>query len=235
MPTAAMSIAHEVEMRFDTAARTSVESAFATHKLLPICERVITWTGTNKKNILFLDGTGSANAPMGAAKVPGYVQWKIDVPPDADSVTATLTIQPQNSAFGGNAAPALELAVGPTGMPIVWTVGTDSGNQTASAPFSATTGTVTATLANLVPGSSAYVMIVNGGGSVIGRNISFATSCSLGAGVCMPPDMAMPAMDNGGSCKCALGGRAPVGGGALFTFALVLVALATRAGRRRWR
>jgi hypothetical protein len=235
MPTAATAIAHEVEMRFDATARASVETAFGAHNLLPTCDRVITWTGSNKKNVLFLDGTGSANAPMGAAKVPGYVQWKIDVPADSDSITATLTIQVQSSAFGGSAAPALELAVGPTGMPIVWTVGGDSGNQTASVPFSATTGTVTATLTGLVPGSSAYVMIVNGGGSVIGRNISFATSCSLGAGVCMPPDMAMPNMNGGGSCKCALGGRGPVGGGALTGFLLVLLALATRAGRRRWR
>jgi hypothetical protein len=235
MPTAATAIAHEVEMRFDATARASVESAFGTHKLLPTCDRTIAWTGSNKKSVLFLDGTGSANAPMGATKVPGYVQWKIDVPADADSVTATVTIQMQSSLFGGGAAPALELDAGPTGMPIVWTVGTDSGNQTASVPFSDTKGPVTATLTNLVPGSSAYVMIVNGGGSVIGRNIGFATSCSLGAGVCMPPDMAMPNTDNGGSCKCALGGRAPVGGGALALFALVLLALATRAGRRRWR
>ena len=199
---------------------------------------MISWTGTNKKNVLFLDGTGSANAPMGATKIPGYVQWKIDVPADSDTVTATLTIQQQSSPFGGGLAPALELVTGPTGMPIVWTVDSDTSNQIATTPFSGTTGMVTATLGGLVPGSSAYVMIVNGGGSVIGRNISFATSCSLGMGVCMPPDMAMPAPDNGGSCKCALGGRAPIGGGAL-AFAFVLVALAVRSTRRaagrRWR
>ena len=72
-------------------------------------------------------------------------------------------------------------------------------------------------------------MILNGGGSAIGRNISFATSCSLGAGLCMPPDMAMPSSDKGGSCKCALGGRAPVGGLGSICFALVALALATRA------
>src|SRR5207302_8841550 len=53
----------------------------------------------------------------------------------------------------------ISLAVGPTGMPIVWTVGSDSGNQTTSAAFSDTKGTVTATLTGLVPGSSAYVMV----------------------------------------------------------------------------
>jgi len=232
MPTAAMAIAHEVEMRIDAGARTSVETSFGAHKLLPTCDRVIAWTGTNKKDVLFLDGTDSANAPMGATKVPGYLQWKIDVPADSDSVTATLTIQQQSSLFGGGGAPALELVTGPTGMPIVWTAGSDTSNQTASAPFSGTTGQVTATLSGLVPGSTAYVMIVNGGGSVIGRNISFATSCSLGMGVCMPPDMAMPAPDSGGSCKCALGGRASAGGGAV-AFALVLLVLAARAATRR--
>ena len=64
-------------------------------------------------------------------------------------------------------------------------------------------------------------MIVNGGGSVIGRNISFATSCSLGAGVCMPPDMAMAPPTSGGGCKCALGGRGAAGGPARSCFALV--------------
>jgi len=232
MPTAAMAVATEVEMRIDATARAAVESAFGAHKILPGCARVISWTGSNKKNVLFLDGTGSANAPMGATKVPGYVQWKIDLPPDADSITATVTIQTQSGPFGGGGTPALELAVGPTGTPIAWTAGSDSGNQATSVAFSATSGTVTATLTGLTPGTSQYVMILNGGGSVIGRNISFDTSCSLGQGVCMPPDMAMPAPDNGGSCKCALGGRAPVGGGAI-AFALVLLVLAARAATRR--
>ena len=56
-----------------------------------------------RRTLLFLDGTDSANAPMGATKVPGYVQWKIDVPADADSITATTTLQSQGSPLGGGA------------------------------------------------------------------------------------------------------------------------------------
>jgi len=95
-------------------------------------------------------------------------------------------------------------------------------------------GMVTATLTGLVSGTSNYVMIVNGGGGIIGRNISFATSCSLPGGVCMPPDMAMAAPNDGG-CKCALGGRGAAGGLGSIFFALVALALATRAASRRWR
>lgn len=234
MPMAAAAIAGEVEMRLDAAARKAVEDSFAAHALYPSCARVITWTGSNKKKVLFLDGVGSQNAPMGATKVPGYVQWKIDVPADADSITATVTLMSAGGALpGGGQAPALELAVGPSGMPIAWTPGTDSGNQVASAPFSGTTGTVTATLAKLPPGPQ-YVMILNGGGSIIGRDISFATDCSLGPGGCIPPDMAMGGGKSGG-CSCTLGGRAPVAGPYLLPAALAALALLTREARRRSR
>ena len=234
MPTAAAAIAGEVEMRLDAAARKAVESSFAAHALFPSCARVITWSGTNKKDVLFLDGVGAQNAPMGATKVPGYVQWKVDVPPDADSITATVTLQSQGGGLlGGTSAPALELAAGPSGMPIAWTAGTDSGNQARSVAFSGTTGTVTATLTQLPPGPQ-YVMILNGGGSIIGRNISFATDCSLGAGNCIPPDMAMGGGKSGG-CSCTLGGRAPAGGPYLLLAALGALALLTRAARRRSR
>ena len=235
MPTAATAIASEVEMRLDAAAKASVESSFGTHKLLPTCDHVITWTGSNKKDVLFLDGTDSANAPMGATKVPGYVQWKIDVPADADSITVTTTLQAQSSLFGGGSAPALSLVAGPTGMPIVWTAGSDNSNAAASADFSGTSGQVTATLSGLVPGATAYVMIVNAGGSIIGRNITFDTTCSLGAGLCMPPDMAMAKPDNGGGCKCSLGGHGAAGGLGTIFFALVALALIKRAASRRWR
>jgi hypothetical protein len=233
MPAAATAIANEVGMRFDAAAQKAVQDAFAAHKLYPTCERVITWTGSNNKNVLFLDGTGSTNAPMGAAKVPGYVQFKIDVPAGADSIHATAALQQQSSVFGGSGDPALELIVGPAGQPIVWTVGGDTGNQAMSAPFSGTTGTVTATLTGLMPGPQ-YVMIINGGSSVIGRNIGFATDCSLGPGNCVPPDMAMGG-GNGGGCKCDVGGRGPLGGIYVLFGAFVALALLTRAARRRSR
>jgi hypothetical protein len=146
----------------------------------------------------------------------------------------TTTLQSQGSPLGGGSAPALTLVSGPTGMPIVWTAGSDNSNAVGSAAFSGTSGMVTATLTGLTPGTSNYVMIVNGGGGIIGRNISFATSCSLPGGVCMPPDMAMAA-PNGGGCKCALGGRGAAGGLGSIFFGLVALALVTRAASRRWR
>ncbi|MDB4965879.1 MAG: hypothetical protein JWN44_1568 [Myxococcales bacterium] len=234
MPMAAAAIAAETEMKIDAAARKKVEDAFAAHKLSPKCDRVITWTGTNKKSVLFLDGTGSANAPMGANRVPGYVQWKVDVPADSDSITVSATLQSQGGAFGGGAAAALELVVGPAGQPITWMVNGDVGNEVKSAPFSGASGAVTAKLAGLTAGPQ-YVMIVNAGGSVIGRNISFATDCSLGPGLCIPPDMAMGGGGNKGGCNCGVGGRAPVGGLYAMLGALLALALVTRAARRRWR
>jgi MYXO-CTERM domain-containing protein len=233
MPAAATLIAGEVEMRFDAAARKSVESAFGAHKLFPMCQRVIEWTGDNKKDVLFLDGKGSANAPMGAARVPGYLQWKVTVPPDADSITVSATLQQQSGLFGGGDAAALELVVGPAGQPVTWTAGADKGNEVMSAPFSGATGMVTATLKGLTAGPQ-YVMIVNGGGSIIGRNISFATDCSLGPGNCVPPDMAMGG-GSGGGCSCDVGGRGPLGGVYVLFGAFFALALLTRAARRRSR
>ena len=236
MPAAATAIAHEVEhaLRRHRAPEASRTRSPRTSSCRT-CERVITWTGTNKKALLFLDGIDSTNAPMGAAKVPGYVQWKIDVPAGADSITATDDAAAQSSALGGSgSAAALELAVGPAGMPIVWTVDGDSGNETMSVPFSGAVGTVTATLTGLTPGPQ-YVMILNGGGSVIGRNIAFDTGCSLGAGMCVVPDMATGGGGGSGGCSCDVGGRGPLGGLYALLAALGMLALITRAARRRSR
>jgi hypothetical protein len=77
-------------------------------------------------------------------------------------------------------------------------------------------------------------MILNGGGSVIGRNIGFSTSCSLGDGNCIPPDMATGGVGANG-CHCEIGGRAPLGGVQLFFGAIAALALLRRAARRRSR
>ena len=178
MTTAATAAASEVGMLIDGAAAQKLQDSFTTHKILPQCDRVIDYATAGKKDLLGLDGTDSPYAPSGAKRVPGFVQWQLDVPAGADTITASMRLAAQAGSFsgsgsllGGGAAPKLELIVGPAGMPIQWVVKTDAGNEAASAPFSGTTGTVTATLAALQPGTY-YVMIVNSGGGIIAQEIT---------------------------------------------------------------
>jgi MYXO-CTERM domain-containing protein len=131
----------------------------------------------------------------------------------------------------GSAPPELVLAVGPGGQPITWVPDSDNGNQAATAPFSGTTGMVSATVGGLSPGVS-HVMILNkGGGGVAAVGITFETSCSQPGGVCATPDLG----DDGGTptdekgCSCDVG--APTRLGLLPLLAIALLALALR--RRR--
>lgn len=234
MPTAAASVADEAGMLLDAAAKQAVEDSFAQHAILPACERVIEWSG-KKKDLLFLDGIDSVYAPAGAGRVPSHLQWKIDVPGGQDSITAQMNVVDTGGGnpLGGSSPPKLELAVGPQGMPIVWNVGTDGGNQTASAAFSAAKGMVTATLTGLSPGPN-YVMILNSGGSgSVAEEISFSTNCSQ-AGGCAGADAGVDGgaslMPQKGGCSCELGGHAPL---ALAPLALALLALLGLALRRR--
>jgi MYXO-CTERM domain-containing protein len=239
MTTAATNVAAEVSMLLDGPSAQKLQDSFTTHKILPQCDRVIDYAGAGKKALLGLDGTDSPYAPSGAKRVPGFVQWQLDVPAGADSITAGTRLAAQAGSFsgsgsllGGGAAPKLELIVGPAGMPIQWVVNTDAGNEAASAPFSGTTGTITATLGALVPGTY-YVMIVNSGGGIIAQDVTLTTSCTNAAG-CAPPDMAMPKTNSSGGCKCDVGGsgRAPLA--PIVLMALVL-AFRWRSSRRRWR
>jgi MYXO-CTERM domain-containing protein len=213
MTTAAQDLAKEVATFIDADAQTKTEASFTAHGMLPACDRVIEWMPGDKKDFLGLDGTDSPYAPSGAKRVPGFVQWKIDVPVGADSINAHLVLAKMAGSFSGNGgfggggtAPKLELIVGPPGMPISWVVNTDGGNEAQSAMFSAATGAVNATLSGLPPGPS-YVMIVNSGGGIIAENISFDTSCSTPDGC--QPDMAMAPPSASSGCKCSFGGAAP--------------------------
>jgi hypothetical protein len=211
MTTAATDIASEAKTLLGADAKTKVEAAFTAHQILPECDRVIDWMPGDHKPLLGLDGTDSPYAPSGATRVPGFVQWKIDVPAGADSITAKLTLMQSGgsfsgtgSFFGGGSKPKLELIVGPPGEPVAWVPKTNGGNESQTAAFSGDTGAVTATLSGLGAGLN-YVMIVNSGGGAIAQNITFETSCST-PGAC-GPDMAMAASSEGG-CKCSFGGRA---------------------------
>ncbi|MFI5290789.1 MAG: MYXO-CTERM sorting domain-containing protein, partial [Polyangia bacterium] len=167
-------------------------------------------------------------------RVPGYLQWKVDVPDGQDSITAQMNVvSGGGNPLGGSTPPKLELAVGPAGMPITWVVGTDSGNQATTAPFSGATGMVTATLSGLSPGPN-YVMILNSGGSgSVGEEITFSTVCSQAMG-CATADAGM---DGGvvppksGGCSCELGGPSRLALAPLAFALLVLLGLALR--RRR--
>jgi hypothetical protein len=197
----------------DAGSQTKTETSFTTHGMLPQCDRVIDWMPGDKKDFLGLDGTDSPFAPAGATRVPGFVQWKIDVPVGADSINAHLVLNKNAGSFsgsgsllgGGGAMPKLELIVGPPGEAIAWVPKTSGGNEVASAMFSGTSGAINATLSGLPPGPS-YVMIVNGGGGIIAENITFDTSCSTPDGC--QPDMAMARPSEGGGCKCSFGGDA---------------------------
>jgi MYXO-CTERM domain-containing protein len=242
MTAAAQSVAGEAMMLFDASAQKTVQDSFAKHGIYPVCDRLIDYVVGSKKDMLGLDGTDSPYAPAAASRVPGFVQWKIDVPAGADSITASLTLSKNQGSFsggggglfGGGSAPSLELAVGPPGMPIQWTVKTDGGNQAATAPFSGNKGAITATLTNLPIGTS-YVMILNSGGGAIATNITFSTSCSTGPGGCVPPDMATPHANGPTSssrgCKCDVGGRAPLSLAPLFLVAFAAIALRRRRAR----
>jgi hypothetical protein len=233
MTTAATTVQDEVMMLIDPTAAQAVQDSFAAHKILPVCDRVIDYAAGDVKDVLGLDGTDSPYAPSGATKVPGFVQWKIDLPVGADSITATLTLSSQAGSFsgqggflGGGSAPSLELAVGPAGMPIQWVVGTSDGNEAASAPFSGTSGTVTATLSGLTVGTN-YVMIFNSGGGIIAENIKFDTSCAGAAGCA--PDMAVVKHPTGSGCSCELGAAGGFTLAPLFLVAFAFVLLRRRA------
>jgi hypothetical protein len=210
---AAQAVADETALLLDAAARGQVEQSFARHGIWPSCKRVITWSG-KAKDVLMIEGTNGGVAPMGAARVPGFVQWKIEVPAGQDSITASLTLMARGGGFGGFGGgdpPGLELVVGKDGGPVTWTADSDEGVYDKSAAFSGTSGKITATLGGLAPGTH-HVMILNTGGGATARNISFSTSCTA-TDNCVPaaPDMGSgdPAMGPGGGCACEVGdGRA---------------------------
>jgi MYXO-CTERM domain-containing protein len=233
MTSAAMDISSEVKMLIDDTASKAVDDSFTTHKILPVCDRVIEYTAGDKKDLLGLDGTDSPYAPSGAARVPGFVQWKIDVPVGNDSITATMKLVGNGGSFsgggglfGGGAPPKLELIAGPAGRPIQWVVKTDAGNEVGSGMFSGTTGQVTATVSGLTPGPN-YVMIVNSGGGSIAQNITFDTSCTA-ADNCAP-DMALAKPDDSSSgCKCSFSDNGSLSFAPLGLLAFALVALRRR-------
>jgi hypothetical protein len=211
MTTAAEDFSKETALLLDADSQTKLEASFTAHKILPQCDRIIDWSPGDKKDILGLDGTDSPYAPSGAKRVPGFVQWKIDVPVGADSITAQMTLAAQSGSFssqggltGGGGTPKLEVIVGPPEMPIGWVANSDGGNEVASAMFSGTKGAVNATLTGLPVGTS-YVMIVNSGGGIIAQNITFTTSCSVPGGC--QPDMAVARPADSSGCRCDLGGH----------------------------
>jgi hypothetical protein len=236
MTTAAAAVADEADLLVGGNAKQAVQDSFGKHAIYPLCDRVIEWTGQTK-TLLGLDGTDSPYAPPAAARVPGFVQWNIDVPAGNDSITATLTLQKTPGSFSGgggffagSAPPSLELAVGPPGMPLQWTPNTDGGNQAATAPFSGNKGQVTATLSGLAAGPS-YVMILNSGGGATASDIKFSLSCSAPGG-CAPADAGTdaaggPTLSKG--CKCDVGGRGQPG-----PLPLLLVAAVVLLVRRRY-
>jgi MYXO-CTERM domain-containing protein len=238
MPSAAQAIADEVGMLLDAAAKQAVLTSFATHGFQPGCERVIPWTG-KAKDVLFLDGTDSQYAPSGAGRVPSFVQFRIEVPAGNDSITMRMNVRSGGGGgglFGGGMPPDLALIRGPMGQPIKWVVGTDGGNEEATAKFSGSKGEVFATLSGLMPGTYNVMIVNSGGGGSIGTNIRLETSCADAGGcVAAPPDMTP---DPGqkpadGGCSCDVGGRG-AGAPGLALALLGLVALVRLARRRRF-
>jgi MYXO-CTERM domain-containing protein len=235
MTQAANDIADEVGMLLDAAAKDKLVAAFTAHKILPVCDRVIDYTPGDKKSLLGLDGTDSPYAPSGATRVPGFVQWKIDVPVGADAIIAHLTVREGGSfsggggLLGGSSAPKLELVAGPPGEPVQWVLKSSGGNEVATAAFDKNSGAATATLGGLSPGVH-HVMIVNAGGGAIGQNISFDTGCTNPAGCA--PDMATAAPpDLGSGCKCDVGGNTTLSLAPLLLLALAVFLLRRRAAR----
>jgi hypothetical protein len=234
MPSAAAALVDETEQLLGLQARQAVIDRFREHAVLPGCQRVIPWTG-KKRDLLMIDGTNSPYADLGSSRVPGFLQFKIDVPDGQNAIIVNLYVA---SAGGSAGPPSLELALGPAGQPIEWTPGASGGNQVSTARFSGNTGKVAAILTN-VPRGKNYVMILNSGGSAYATKIELSTGCSMNSdcggvraddpGGKASTGTQSPRVVEGG---CSQGGPARPGPGAL-GLSLLLLALALRRRARR--
>lgn len=187
-------------------AEMKMTAALTQHGILAECDRIIKTPAPKK--ILCLDGDGRA-------LMAGHVQWRIAVPGNADTIKVTLRTTDgacTQSTSLVNPPPKLQLLLRGGDMPVTW----DSGKGTYDSAIDFTTAGTNLEAKIPMAKGVYHLMIGNGGGSVIGRDVSIETSCSSPQGCeTLTPDMASSGVDmaadpnmpdpNMKGCGCRLG------------------------------
>ncbi|MCS6913028.1 MAG: MYXO-CTERM sorting domain-containing protein [Myxococcales bacterium] len=212
-------VLQEVALRADQlgpAAQAQVEAAFVAHGILPACDRVI--RGMRPKPLLCLDGIEGRG---GRTRRAGHVQWRIEVPATADGLLVELEASSGGCAGPGlfrmPPPPLLQLAVAAGEAPIRWQ--RDEGSYDELVMLEQE-GPRWRGQVPVRPGVY-HVMVVNAGGSAIGRNIRFSLRCQ-GAGRCQEAGEAP-------GCGCRMGG---VSGGPSGAWLVAVGMLGLRRRRR---
>lgn len=199
--------------------------AFTGRGVLPGCDRILRSGGP--KRALCLDGDGRG-------VVPGHVQWRVELQPTHDALKVALEVMTGSCTVttGTPPAPRLQLAVRRGDQPVAWSG--DTGTYDQLVDLAPAGGQWTATVP-LGPGVY-HAMIVNGGGSTIGRNLSVGPTCTRPLG-CDGTTAADLGSDGGpGSpaegCGCRIGGRGP-GLAASTGIAALVLSMGAALRRRR--
>lgn len=226
----------ELELRADKLgadAKAKAEQALTDHGILPQCERVL--RGAQERSFLCLDGDNRQHKA-----VPGYLQWRINIPAKADTLSVTLDTSNGGCSGGSTSAkppaPVLHLLLKAKDEPIVWSLDDGDEDQTLDLDFldGSASGKVTGLAAGIY-----HVMLTNTGGGAVGRNIFFATRCSNPMG-CKGPDTPPVPMDpmksgdkmpKNGGCGCRVGAARADRAGSMAALALLaLIQLRRRRG-----
>lgn len=200
----------EVQLRAGLGADADAKltRAMTDHGVLPLCDRVI--RDLAPKPTLCMPGVDVDGNYM---IMPGWVQWRVDVPASADTIdlkfqTARIGPCPVNSVRD---EPQLKLAVRRGETPVTWKMDEGSYDQLLDID---STGTNWEKKLKAAPGTY-HLMIVNKGGSIVGRNIAFTTLCENTMGCSAAADLGGGAgggADLGGAEDLRQPGGHPAGG-----------------------
>ncbi len=189
MTAVALLVVQEVAMRavvLGSAAKKLTTQAFTAHGILPGCDRTI--KVLSAKPLLCLDGVETRG---GSTLIPGYVQWRIDMPVTADTLRVDLTSAASggcpNLTNAGRPGAILKLAVRTGDAPITWAADTGMYDRLFDLQPAGSKWSVELPM----PKGVSRIMLVNAGGSTQGQNITLSFHCAAADGCHGPPDLGM--------------------------------------------